>query len=81
LIPGTELFKRVKKVMTPDGNVGHQAIKSGIWVGLINVSDRGFQLLKLVVLANFLSPEDFGLMGIALLALRVLKQFSQHSSS
>jgi PST family polysaccharide transporter/lipopolysaccharide exporter len=72
-----EFLKRVKKVMTPDGNVGDQAVKSGIWVGLINVSDRGFQLLKLVVLANLLSPKDFGLMGIALLALGVLKQFSQ----
>jgi len=72
-----EFLKRVKKVMTPNGNVGNQAIKSGIWVGLINVSDRGFQLLKLVVLANLLSPNDFGLMGIALLALGVLNQFSR----
>lgn len=54
-----------------------RTVKSGIWVTLTNVFDRVLQLGRLVVLARILSPADFGLMGIALLTLAVLRQFSQ----
>jgi len=77
LIPGLEFLRRVRKTLIPNGNVGSQAVTSGIWVGSINVFDRILQIIKLIILANILSPNDFGLMGIALLALGALKQFSQ----
>lgn len=50
---------------------------SGFWALAINVSDRGFQIVKLIVLANILSPGDFGLMGISLLVLAALRQFTR----
>jgi PST family polysaccharide transporter/lipopolysaccharide exporter len=53
-----------------------QTVKSGVWVGMMNVSERGFELLLLVILAGLLPPRAFGLMGIALLTLASLKKFS-----
>ena len=52
-------------------------MKSGIWATSINVLDRGIQLGKVVILARLLSPADFGLMGIALLTLAVLENFTK----
>ncbi len=63
--------------LTPSGNVGERTVKSGIWVGLINISDRLLQLVMVVVLARLLGPQAFGLMGVALLALSALQRFSQ----
>lgn len=67
---------RAIRLLIPQGNVAERAVKSGVWVTLINVFDRILQLIKLVVLARLLAPSDFGLMGIALLTLATLKQFS-----
>lgn len=43
----------------------------------MNVSERGLELLLLVIVASLLSPRAFGLMGIALLTLSSLKKFSE----
>lgn len=72
-----EYLAPVKRLLIPKGGVGERAVKSGIWVTLINVFDRVLQVLKLVVLARLLSPADFGLMGIALLTLAGLRRFSR----
>lgn len=71
--PGGRLLAR----LTPSGDVGERTVKSGIWVGLINVSDRVLQLVMVVVLARLLGPAAFGLMGVALLALSALQRFTQ----
>jgi PST family polysaccharide transporter/lipopolysaccharide exporter len=63
--------------LSPSGSVAEQTIKSGIWMALMNFLDRGLQLISIVILANLLAPADFGLMGIALLALSGLKAFSK----
>lgn len=67
----------IQRTLIPKGDITEQAVKSGVWVTLINVFDRVLQLAKLVVLARILAPSDFGLMGIALLTLATLEQFSQ----
>jgi PST family polysaccharide transporter/lipopolysaccharide exporter len=72
-----EYLVRAKHLLIPKGDVAERAVKSGIWVTLINVFDRILQLVKLVVLARLLAPSDFGLMGIALLTLAGLRQFSK----
>ena len=60
----------------PSGGTAEQTLKSGIWLGLMNFLNRGLQIVMLIILANLLNPEDFGLMGIALLTLSALKKFS-----
>ncbi|MHA1380610.1 MAG: lipopolysaccharide biosynthesis protein [Candidatus Helarchaeota archaeon] len=52
-------------------------IKAGFWVFSLRIINRVFQLARTIVLARLLSPNDFGLFGIALLALSALDIFSQ----
>lgn len=73
----SKFLERVWKTLQPRGGVTDQVVLSGAWAGLINVFDRVFQLLKLAVLARLLAPDDFGLMGIALLTLAAFRQFSK----
>lgn len=67
----------LRRRLTPSGGLGVRTVKSGAWMTGLRVSDRLLQVLMLVVLARLLNPTDFGLMGLALLSLAVLQQFSQ----
>jgi len=69
-------LKQIYMRLTTGSSTEEQAIQGGIWVAGINVSSRLLQLLKVVVLARLLSPEAFGLLGIALLVLSSLRRFS-----
>jgi O-antigen/teichoic acid export membrane protein len=67
----------LKRVLSPGGSITGSAVTSGIWETIINVADRLLRLVMLVVLARFLAPEDFGLIGIALVTLGALNQLSK----
>jgi O-antigen/teichoic acid export membrane protein len=77
MISVIELLRTVYERLTAGGSTEEQAIQSGIWVAGINVGDRVLQLLKVIILARLLSPAAFGLLGIALLAIAALRQFSK----
>ncbi|MDL0118513.1 lipopolysaccharide biosynthesis protein [Halobacterium salinarum] len=72
-----ELLRSIYERLTAGGSATEQAVQSGIWVAGINVGDRVLQLLKVIILARLLSPAAFGLLGIALLAIAALRQFSK----
>jgi len=72
----SKLLQSLYKRLTTGGSTEEQAVKSGVWVTGINIGDRVLQLIKVVILARILSPAAFGLLGIALLSVAVLKQFS-----
>jgi len=61
---------------TPLG-LRQSALKGGVWVLFIRLVDRLFYIIRLIVLARLLSPNDFGLMGIAMLMLLILEAFTQ----
>lgn len=46
------------------------------WTFLLRFLDRGTGFVRRVVLARFLAPHDFGLFGIALLALATIETFT-----
>lgn len=52
-------------------------IKSGMWVGATRILQRVMSFCRSIVLARLLSPEDFGLFGMALLTLATIDTFSQ----
>ncbi len=54
-----------------------RVVKGAAWVLAGKIVSRGLQLVKLVVLARLLSPEDFGLFGIVLLAIAALDVLTQ----
>lgn len=53
-----------------------RVVRGGCWVFALRITDRLFRLARTVVLARLLAPADFGLFGIALLAMSALETFS-----
>jgi len=58
-------------------SLSQRVVRGGIWVFALRITERGFSLIRLVILARILAPHDFGLMGIALLTMATLDTFSQ----
>ncbi len=67
----------IRKMATPGESLSERTVKGGFWVFTLRISDRIFQLIRTIILARLLSPNDFGLFGIALLVLSMLDTFSQ----
>jgi lipopolysaccharide exporter len=54
-----------------------RVVKGGLWVFALRVINRGLGFARTIILARLLAPEDFGLLGIAMLAIATLETFSQ----
>ena len=52
-------------------------MRGGIWVFGLRMGVRALGMARTIVLARVLAPDDFGLFGIALLALSTLQAFSE----
>ncbi len=61
----------------PEPPLTTRVVKGVAWVFAGKVVGRGTQLVKLVVLARLLTPEDFGLFGIVMLAIATVNTFTQ----
>ena len=57
-------------------NLSRRVIKGGFWVFLLRIVRQFLSFGKLIILARILSPDDFGLLGIALLTIATLGTFS-----
>jgi O-antigen/teichoic acid export membrane protein len=83
--PARGLIKNPRKLITElphfllsnEGDLKKKVIRGGFWVFSLRILDRAFQFIRTIILARLLAPEDFGLMGIALLAMSALESFSQ----
>jgi len=69
--------KIVSNLTNPDSTLSQRTGRGGFWVFLLRIIQQLFGLARLVIIARILSPNDFGLMGIALLAMATLETFSQ----
>jgi len=67
----------LKQLLSPGETLSQRVVRGGFWVFALRVADRLFRLARTIVLARLLAPEDFGLFGIALLAMSALGTFSQ----
>jgi len=54
-----------------------KVVKGGIWVFASRITSRLLGLVRTIILARLLAPKDFGLFGIAVLAISALNTFSQ----
>jgi PST family polysaccharide transporter/lipopolysaccharide exporter len=70
-------LRAVTRSFAPGGDLATRTARSGVWMTALNVSRRALELVALLVLARLLTPDDFGLLGIALLVLTGLDRFSQ----
>lgn len=69
------LIAKFKTLMSTGGSLTKQSLSSGVWMGATNAIARVLQLLMVLVLARMLDPADFGLMGVALLAMGAMNRF------
>lgn len=58
-------------------SLSKKAIKGGIWLFGLRLSNRGLGFIRTIILARLLDPKDFGLLGIALLVASTVDAFSQ----
>ena len=56
---------------------GSNVVSAGAWAFAMRISVRVLQLIRTVVLARLLTPDDFGLMGFAVIALLTLNMLSR----
>lgn len=47
--------------------LSQRVITGGVWVFALRIAQQVFSLIKLLILARILAPDDFGLLGIALI--------------
>ncbi|MDT3435467.1 lipopolysaccharide biosynthesis protein [Haloarcula sp. 1CSR25-25] len=64
------------KRFVPTGDIAERATKSAVWLGVMNVIERGLQLVTMLVLARLLNPRAFGIFGISLLTVTAIKRFT-----
>lgn len=55
---------------------GSKVVKGVFWVAISRGLFRIFSFAKIIILARLLTPEDFGLMGIALITISLIEAFS-----
>ena len=58
-------------------SLSKKVVRGGIWVFGLRFTNRGLGFIRTIILARLLAPEDFGLLGIAMLAIATLETFSQ----
>jgi len=65
------------EIISPQrGGLTRKVITGGFWIFSLRISNRMVSFARTIILARLLSPDDFGLFGIAMLALSALERFS-----
>ena len=76
-----KVFKRAKhiiqKIRVPGPSLSGKTARSTFWLFSLRAADRLFILLRTIILARILAPNDFGVFGVALLVLSIVGSFSQ----
>jgi O-antigen/teichoic acid export membrane protein len=57
-------------------SLGDRAMKAGVWMSAIEIAGKILGLLRSVILARLLAPDDFGLFGITAVVLSMITRFS-----
>jgi O-antigen/teichoic acid export membrane protein len=58
-------------------SLSRKVVRGGAWAFALRIVNRGLGFIRTIILARLLAPEDFGLLGIAMLAAVTLEIFSQ----
>lgn len=68
---------RASSLFQPGEGLYQRTVRSGAWAFVLRITEQVFSIARLIILARVLVPNDFGLLGIALLAMMALETFSQ----
>ena len=58
-------------------SLSKRVVRGGMWVFALRIIGRSLGFIRTIILARLLAPSDFGLLGIAMLAILTLETFSQ----
>lgn len=58
-------------------SLSKKVVRGGMWVFALRIISRSLGFIRTIILARLLAPSDFGLLGIAMLAIATLETFSQ----
>ena len=73
-------MKRIEPIKPASSEpLSKKVVRGGIWVFALRITNRGLGFIRTIILARLLAPSDFGLLGIAILAISALNTFSQTS--
>lgn len=61
-----------------NGSLSKKAAQGTFWLFLFRIVDQFFRLIRTIILARLLAPNDFGLFGITVMAVSLLETFSQN---
>lgn len=64
-------------VVNPGERLGRRTMHAGMWSFNLRMGQRLLTTLRTIILARILAPEDFGLWGIAVLALGLMESLAQ----
>ncbi len=67
----------IDEQVTQGSDLYHRTVRGGFWVFVLRATEKILNLIRLIILARLLVPDDFGLLGIALLIVASLETFSQ----
>ena len=68
----------IKKLFSREGSISKKTIQGTFWLFAFRVVDQSFAFAQTIILAHIISPQDFGLFGIAFISISVLDSlFSQ----
>ncbi|MFW6194335.1 MAG: lipopolysaccharide biosynthesis protein [Halobacteriota archaeon] len=73
----SQIKRIIRQILNPGEDFNQRVVSSGFWVFALRITERSFNLLRLLILARILAPHDFGLLGIALLTMAALERFSE----
>lgn len=62
--------------LQPGKTLAQRAARGVVWMSGLRLVEGGLRLVRLSSLARLLGPQDFGLMGMALLVLAILETFT-----
>jgi lipopolysaccharide exporter len=71
------LRARLGWVLDPGSSLSKRAANAGFWAFLLAITIRILRTARAFLLARLIAPDDWGLMGIALLVVEMITSFSQ----
>jgi lipopolysaccharide exporter len=74
---GRGWIDRARWLIQPGESLGAKATNAGVWAFALNMTNKLLTVIRSVVLARLLAPEDFGLMGIAMLVIGFVTSFTE----
>jgi O-antigen/teichoic acid export membrane protein len=74
---GPALLRRLSWLVNPDSGFAGRVANAASWAFLLQLVFKVLDLVRTVVLARLIAPNDFGLMGIAMLVVSLVMNFTQ----